>query len=684
MITSPATQFIKRCQAVSSSKPLLVIAGSGISCPYPAMLPSAGNMVSRVIRHLAPAGAVDSHIETITDILPELYYEILEELFGREILEVWQCLTFWERHPALQSFPLGPTLSHYVLLYLAWKSRLPLITPNYDTLFETAARRVGLSPHVFTPGGRFSCAVQKHEIAIWKIHGSVCPVETSDQVYSTLRMITISNEVMLQTLRSVVQEKEAGLFLIGYSGRDIDFYPFLCSWPWNEPLYWIDRSFSTDEQYEHMSFKTERAWAKSADAARDNHFLRIQGTGDAIFADLLACWPSHANKLQKRIREIQTQLITHRRTQPATIEDDVTKARDQLVDNHCASIIQSVSVEPSDPRRLLAFVQALRARGANHLAEGYLSQFLDLMTDPSVDITPQMQCRALMVRSALDHEFCRYVDGTDGAYLAYVTARQAVRSEAWRSPMMAEACMAMSEAMRMRMFARLHFHDAVHYQHIVFWVMFIKALAILVIYRFHPWQRQKHYAESHDARNAAFHYVEHCIRFLSMVQGGMQQLRWPGKRIEWLVKPFWEMVYRRSQRIGYAKGIGNIQKYCERAQFSATSQPILSRDILFELLKDETGQAIALRDIGYQLLREGADSRDNAMMLEGRKVLVTKAIPHANMIGDPSLALKCHILLYLYDASYRVPRDQFDQLMTAIQGEAYRRIEEELRQAITC
>ena len=94
MFTNQTTEFLDRCRITSPSHPLIIVAGSGISCSSPANLPSARQMVDKVIEFMSPLDMDAGDQDGLSRILPEIYYEILEEIYGRKILDVWQCLDF--------------------------------------------------------------------------------------------------------------------------------------------------------------------------------------------------------------------------------------------------------------------------------------------------------------------------------------------------------------------------------------------------------------------------------------------------------------------------------------------------------------------------------------------------------------------------------------------------------------
>ena len=236
----------------------------------------------------------------------------------------------------------------------------------------------------------------------------------------------------------------------------------------------------------------------------------------------------------------------------------------------------------------------------------------------------------------------------------------------------------MAEAWRMRAFAALRFHDERHIATWMFWRMVMRMHWLVIRYAWSSWQNPRKHEESHDSRNAAFLFLEHRIRVLSIYQTWLSLL--PNWMVEIVMRPFWAGILRKSQRIGYAKGIANSQKYCKRAGFSADKGSLLSRDVLYILLNDATGTTIALRDDALQLLKTCRS--DPALIIAGREK-TQEAIELAHRIGDPSLEIKCHNMLNSFDNSYAIPQDEFERLMAEIQSEAYRRIEDDLRRKIT-
>ena len=130
---------------------LVFFVGSGISMMYPSLLPSASSIVTKTVKALRPKPFIKDckhglNIDTkiISNILPEIYYEIITDVLGDQILRIWELLEFWRFSKKISKYNLGPNSYHFIIVYLSWINKKPIITTNFDNLFEEAALRLGL------------------------------------------------------------------------------------------------------------------------------------------------------------------------------------------------------------------------------------------------------------------------------------------------------------------------------------------------------------------------------------------------------------------------------------------------------------------------------------------------------------------------------------------------------------
>lgn len=226
---------------------ILFFAGSGISLDYPTFLPSAKQMLKDITLPItAPSTYKEKELnfKSLVNSLPELYYESIIDIVepessSPETKRIWEVLKFGQTREELEEYDLGPNLGHIILVYLAWRNNLPLITVNYDLMFELAAKKIGLEPKPCYPGksGGFERASSKKEVSIWKLHGSV---ENIDSIRTSLYTITRADRSIIEQLRRLFEKHRS--CLVGYSGRDIDIFPFIVSFDL-PPSFWLAPNF---------------------------------------------------------------------------------------------------------------------------------------------------------------------------------------------------------------------------------------------------------------------------------------------------------------------------------------------------------------------------------------------------------------------------------------------------------
>jgi hypothetical protein len=208
----------------------IILAGSGISTLSPANLPPANLLLKAVIEtHLA--GIHSTYVSMVIEhILPEVFYEELRTFVGGSAL-----LPFH----ALASPDAKPTTSHFLLVAYAFLNSVPIITTNFDTLFEQACERLGIQYIVTDPQGSFMPSGPT-TVAIWKVHGSLGQsVDALSRLHATMPRIAQPNLPFLNSLAEALGGHT--LALVSYSGRDLDIFPHLrLAVGGNAPIQWYD------------------------------------------------------------------------------------------------------------------------------------------------------------------------------------------------------------------------------------------------------------------------------------------------------------------------------------------------------------------------------------------------------------------------------------------------------------
>jgi hypothetical protein len=497
---APLDELIERCCAASPQEPVAFLVGSGASIPSPALLPSAADVVGATAAAFAPLArdaadrlAIAREARRLGHWgLPEIYYETLMDVVGQDVVDVWSVLDLWRHDRRLTRFALGPSAVHRALALLAWRSRIPLATTNFDLLLEQAVRGLGLRPDRANPAD--------DAVAILKLHGSVDEPET---IRTTLRTITVTDDAALRGLGRWFRDPRATVCLIGYSGRDLDLFPHVCGWELRD-AWWLDLAFD-DKHAIHrwpQGFRAVRA-----DAAR---------WADAILARLGGASPAAAAQL------------------------DVAAARAtyaELVAERTHAVAQRL-LAPDDPRRRLVHALALYGTGSNQAAARNLRL---LREDPAqLERLPAwLQGRALLLGSQLAHEFARYADSAADAR----AARAATRGRGRRHPPTAVAARLHElEAERVARLPRLPLGDGGQLRWPALWLQVVRfALGALGPLR-RRWLRRAvfggHTAQLDGSQiRATFEYLEHLVRLGAIVQGALEQL--VHRRLLGLLLPWW-------------------------------------------------------------------------------------------------------------------------------------------------
>jgi len=616
--------------AAEGGAPMVFFLGAGASRPSPSCLPSPETIQRAVLDQVAPigTGSEKAHLE---DSLPEIYHEILAHLGGPSTMEIWRSLSFWEspsQAPGLMAFGLGPNLVHLLTVYLAWRCRTPVVTVNFDQLLERAAEQLGLNP-VLNPGE----STKGDSVAIWKLHGSVDDI---DSIRTTLQSITASSPSSLKAIhREFLRARGC---LIGYSGRDIDFFPFLCEWKDARPIYWLDPNFK-----------------KTAIERFSDPFQAIDGVGGEVWArETIERLPV----IDSRVEALKAKLGRHL-PEAKTVDAAYRKA----VEARAESLFQPI-FGGQEGRRILVHALALAAIGRNGDAWDWLDRFF------AVPRPAELECRGELLRSALSHEHSRYLDSRAYADRALRLAKGSrLRHQAM------EAVLAADEGRRMSSTARFRVVRAPISARSV-----SEPAAALLIMTWHalrflpgqiPWRRDGGARPAFDRLRARFAYLEHLIRLGGFVQGIAERVL-PDPVVRILGQPCWSLLRAWSERIGYAAGIGNAKKYqLRRVAGELREAAALPASSVYELISSPTGSALDLRDRA-----ETADTTEAAALFD-------RAIAMAQLAGNASLVLKAMEGKKKIEPGYAPVRPEVEALLDRLQGGAYDRIKSDLLTFLT-
>jgi SIR2-like protein len=604
--------------------------GAGASAAAPSFLPQPWAIQEAVYDCVAPPGA--DHRDLIVNSLPEIYHEVLLDLGGDVTREIWRVLSLWEepsRAPALARFDLGPNLVHHLVVYLSWKAGTPVVTVNFDQMLERAAANLGLRADV-----GLEAETGPESVAIWKLHGTVGDLRS---IRTTLQGITAADPAVLGRVKR--EFSKATGCLVGYSGHDIDFFPFLCDWDLPEPVFWL--SLKLDE---------------TTIARFPEPFLGVEAPAED-WARATVEGLSGDDKLIDRV-----QLEAERRLPSAAAVKD---AYAELLANQARHTYEN-AFPPGSPKRVLAHAMILAALGRNRDADSWVDRYLDQSHEAEFD------CRAHLLKSAMAHEFARYADSKRYAERARSLARkQGMRAEA------TQATLRIDEANRMLYGPpRLPFVRAWEIMrpeslYAIFWML---------VHAARLWPRRKVASgaapPSYSELRATFEYLEHLVRVGAIPQGFLE-LVLPTTTAHRLGDWYWRFIEEKSYAAGYAFGISNSKKYRLRGNSTEERRrdPLSVLDF-YSMVPSPTGACIHHRDVAEELAAEmetlPPEPRRDRLQNEAASHFEA-AIAAAQQAGDPSLEVKVMLAWKKIDRDRTWPRRSIDDLLSRIQSPAFTR-----------
>lgn len=200
--------------------------GSGVS--YSSRLPSADDILRGTCQRLLPSLS-GRQLDLILKGQPEVVYAVLLECAHQNVncLDMWKCLS-----PVKWNEEYSPeaNFEHCFIAAYSRRAKVPIFTVNYDTMFEYACKKLGMKE-----GTDYAVATEyaqidfsKDILYICKLHGDIGRVVdcVDPNIFkTTMAEITKKNKPWLDYLFRIMETKH--ICFAGYSGRDIDYYPFL-------------------------------------------------------------------------------------------------------------------------------------------------------------------------------------------------------------------------------------------------------------------------------------------------------------------------------------------------------------------------------------------------------------------------------------------------------------------------
>ncbi|MDR7326754.1 MULTISPECIES: SIR2 family protein [Catenuloplanes] len=285
---------------LAADRSCLPFCGAGASIPAPACAPGIAVPLGATTRLLAEvAGWPDfDHspgMERVRgDLLPESCYGAIASVAGTaDHLRLWSSYA-WSDVPG-EPGPL-PNAGHHLLVHIAQRHALPVLTTNFDCFIEDAAERQGLRPIVALPDRRDrfpKIRTRDGEVAVWKLHGSASDIGT---IRSQAADLARSSP---RALRDQLRLGAKRVLIVGYSGRDFDIFPVLAELATTAECVWVDLNFPP----EHRAFtmrNCRRVTASFEDLAR--RFWRAHPAGSDAARTALDAVLSRSDTHSEEIR----------------------------------------------------------------------------------------------------------------------------------------------------------------------------------------------------------------------------------------------------------------------------------------------------------------------------------------------------------------------------------------------
>jgi len=622
---------------VASAKPILFFVGSGVSFPYPSALSSANEILRVVLKAVAPPAASQEELDLISETQPELYYQALVEIAGKKAVEMWSLLMLDQIRPGLRE--LGPAIGHLALVYLAWKRGLPIITTNYDIRLEQAARKLGLDPIVSHPGtGYRTVGKGSKKVAIWKVRGSV---DIPSSIGTTLYNITHLDEVLMNKLQQLF-ENHCSCF-IGYSGRDLDFFPNIVEFQFRDRPFWVDPSFEADHRI-HLC--PDKFLAVKTDSTKFAHSVFYIAEDDPCGTAF-----KEAVEADRRLADDEKE------SKRARAKERLLQLGQQYLNQLFAEILPQ-----SNPDRLLLHALSLASIGENNRALRYIDGYLASNPEPA------KACRALVIKAYSLRELSRFRESENTAIEALRIAKS-YKLRAERGLALA----ARDSALYMQQLLPLGLRDERYFRRWRSWKVLLTMFWDRIPIRFSFSSRLSRELNPAHLR-ARWAYLGHEIRITRVEQKAVLRIV-RHLRLDLLAYKFflrrWRRIESKCRKAGYPTGIGNVRRYLEDFPRQLVKRELPSSR-LFELLVARIERALADYGEGERLLLKG-DRRGAQKFKEG--------ISKAQQVRAWDVVLRGYIGLRRYGIVLDpTALGEARRALELIQSEALEEIKEDLLQ----
>ncbi|TKB05861.1 SIR2 family protein [Desulforhopalus sp. IMCC35007] len=524
---------------------IIFFAGSGIS------LGSGLHGAPEILQHSLISFLPSIHsdeLKLFTNMQPEVVYEILISLSPSTemALHVWNCLS----PDTLSRYGIGikPNIVHAILARYSDKHGLPIITTNFDTLFEKAADINGIHRSIYMPAD-IPPEVRPHlgEMTLCKLHGSIMDKGGNISVhglYTTMTDISKINVPWLEYLASWL--KTHHICFMGYSGRDIDIFPMIQSLSISnacrKPI-WVNKTFARDP----CEKPSERCEA-----------IRLEG-------------------------EFPSEML------PKITETSALTFYKDSYSSSSSSILQDLS---SDLKNRLIFSKELEKflRVLLYHSTGRYRDAYDLISSFDIEELDQHRGAYLLTYARLSHEISLYDQLEEKAKMVLQWSKGVGDSKVRINSTLQAKCL-IAESARMQIPFDTYFEPelasripATIVALAKFWIVIIYSRVLLLSKK-----RAKLLTTGTEHE-----LLEHRIRFLSILTGGALTFKSAFRPFMGMLSNSWLRLKTKCKDAGYASGIGNCNKFVSRFNPELIDKD--GYDGIFDLLQSSSGLELTLRN----------------------------------------------------------------------------------------
>lgn len=552
--------------------------GSGIS--YDSHLPSAHEILKNTCDIFLPSYVSDLETNKIIDnIQPEVFYEILLRVTNNyDALNIWKCL-----HKDFNDSK--PNLSHIFIVKYSFKNSIPIITTNFDLMFEMAADLLEIPYIVLMPNDPPPKSIS-NRVVICKIHGSISDKNEKYNpkgLWTTMTSITKINIPWVKYIYNTM--KDHHICFVGYSGRDIDYFPYIKNFSEQKStkkVFWINK-FDEDEYSNKKS--------KLCNALKVNYF------------------PSEIFTL---------------------IDNDI-KNNDTINNNDTNFVIKKLKCDIlnkniiSKTSKEVFYINILQALGK------YQKAYLLSVKIKNKKISHKHYKIFLLNFCRLNHEVSKYETCGILADKLIELCKKDLKNNI--GTFIQAKCLK-SESLRMSIPNDLYFKYNKSKKRIVrsIYVVFHFILTTLQLIFY----TKIYYRKEKLSSNAQHEFIEHNIRFVAILQSvmGSQKNGWGNIRKKILIY-LWEHLRKKSYSFGYAAGIANSQKFKQRLFLESNTKSSLEAEEIFKLTTSSTGKELIIRNNADLLIKNNKHKK--AICLFREQILM------ANLSGNRLNGIKGYL-----------------------------------------